>query len=488
MASGLRLFLILLFLLPGPARAWPPTFGTEFNFSNQTIQRDWRTRMKNLKKGASQVPGNAEKSHAKQFADRLKQEFGDDCFVRPHSGKFSATEYEVRFKDGFGFNISVDPGVVEIQTLPETSAQITANVDKYQKRIFEIATKTGMDPHALRHIEAETAHLNIGVKSAFDKDPRAFSRLVADYSNRPSLALSILGRDLENAPPMKVLQPSQQAIFQKIVADAEMGNTRTVDAFADQMNHLVYTETPYIEKIRESTPRHYQAVGMKHLDPEDLIHGDLPFEFRAIRQPRTAEEYALVTRLFQKRIEHLKASTAPIYYRVAHSPFPLEPTSLESAAHFKIYVTEMGEDWKTYEKLLPQKLISRIESGEVDRILEGRIRWENGREFEDFRKIMVENYHLSPWMEHRLTEILSRPELPQHVAQTVLSDLTRLSKGSAEEAISAHRMMIALQEKGAFRQNAEVRERASQAAKEMEKLYVSEGCDQSHFLRRLFKM
>src|SRR5258707_430830 len=110
------------------ALAWPPTFGTEFNFTNKKLH---------------EMPGNTvgkrNQEAANAMADQVKRACGSDCSVMPHEGKFGLTEYRIGFKDGWWFNISSDPGVVEIQTLPETAAMIRSNVERLQKYIFDQA-------------------------------------------------------------------------------------------------------------------------------------------------------------------------------------------------------------------------------------------------------------------------------------------------------------------------------------------------------------
>jgi hypothetical protein len=210
----IRIIFLLFLLSHSQALAWPPTYGSEFNFSNKEITKAWTTRGEkaNFDNSRWHDPDHVEQEYAQKFADEIKQACGIDCTITPHRGKYGATEFKVEFKDGYKFNISVDPANVEIQTSPETLLEVEKYEAKTQKYVFDIAKKMGM----LEHSKNETAHLNIGLASAFDDDAKKFLRFYTNYQNHPELASGVLGIDFPNAPPLTHLTPMQKKRLLKL--------------------------------------------------------------------------------------------------------------------------------------------------------------------------------------------------------------------------------------------------------------------------------
>ena len=339
----------------GEARAWPPTFGTEFNFTSAGLESAWNERgVKANWSGSSwQVPGKAERDAATEFAKQVVGLCGGDCVSTAHRGKFGHTEYLIKFKDGWGFNISMDPGMVEIQTEPETAGVVQANAERYQKYVFEAAEKAGLAPHRPPGGSTQdvAAHLNVGFRSAFGDDPRKFMRFFIDYANQPALALGVFGKDPYNSPTIPHLDISQRKALAAIVADVNAGKFETADQVMKRINSEVYTVSPSFPTAGARSARHYQALGLKQLLTPEYARHDMPFEFRAIRQQLKAREYALLVDLMQRRLEFTNASTQPIRYE-ADQTHNLRPDSTELAQSFRRYVSEMGLKWEAYEEIL----------------------------------------------------------------------------------------------------------------------------------------
>ncbi len=422
MRAGL-LFLIFI-LNSNVAKALPPTFGTEFNFGNAALRKAFESRTDKL------IPAeNAELVYAKKMANYIKQRCKSMCTVEEHIGKFSMTVFKVRFDSGFEFNISVDPACVEIQTQAATSAEIKEQVAMMQKYIFDAAKNCGLDTQIKGSSLEFSAHLNIGARSAFDKQPKDFAHFLADYSNRPALASGVFGHDYYNAPPMQLLQSHQQAEFQKLLGRINANKVYGVDDFALDMNNRIYTESPGWKDHGEAM--HYQAAGLKKLIISEFDYDDMPFELRAVRQPRTARDYHLMTELMEKRIKYVSTlREEPVHYRrVRARKETLRFTPEQQAFHFQLFLEEMGEHWEKYQALVPSQVVKKLKDGQITRILSGAIDWSHAQEANLFRKEMAGNFYLSPWLEKRVLDVMTDGGVPEPYLQMILRDLAKQAEG-----------------------------------------------------------
>ena len=377
------------------------------------------------KRGGPVPTREAEHVFAVKMKDIVKQICGDDCEIHENpKGKFDLPEYQVKFKDGWGFNISVDPNCVEIQTIPETAESIKKNMGRMERFIFHAANQIGLKP-------GEAAHLNIGVRSAFKDDPKAFAHFLADYSNRPALATGVFGRDFSAAPPMRMLNPDFQKAFQKTLDDVDSKKITTLEEIAKDINYKVYAS---YDPDYASYYRHNQAIGLKQLIKPEFEFMDMPFEFRAQHQPLNVQEYQLMTELMHNRISYTKTlKERPLYYRA--STARLRENQLERAAHFQIYLEEMGQKWKKYELVVPKNIVQHLQSGTPTRIIEGRINWNDPKELNLFRDVMIDHFYLSPWTEERVQKIILEKPIPESAMKLILNDLAKQARENPEHAV-----------------------------------------------------
>ncbi|MBC7395896.1 MAG: hypothetical protein H7333_00510 [Bdellovibrionales bacterium] len=432
--------LLLLFTLFTPvARAWPPTYGTEFNFGNAALSKAFESRRAEVQKPSEKF----EQTYARKMAKLIKERCGDLCTVTEHAGKYF-TEYQVQFKNDFGFNISVDPACVEIQTNPATAAKIKEQAALIQKYIFDIAKTSGLETQINGAIHEMNAHLNIGTRSAFKNKPKDFARFLADYSNRPALGSGVLGHNYYNAPPMQVLNEKQQNAFQQLIEKVNNGKLATLEDIAYQMNYNVYTHSPAWASPAEA--RHYQAAGLKQLLKSEFDYSDMPFELRAIRQPRTAQEYQLLTELMDKRIQYVATlKDEPIYYRkvLAHKE-TLKFSNDRQALSFQIYLAEIGENWQKYQNLIPDAMAKTLRIGQVTKVLLGDIDWNNAYEVSLFKRDVASQFYLSPWMEERVSGILNKGNIPERELSAVIQHLKAQAEENLEHSAVVKRFLLKL--------------------------------------------
>lgn len=380
--------------LTGSAFAWPPTYGSEFNFGSPELQQQWsdRGRQANYQGSQWQVPAESEKNAAKKFGEKVKEHCGEDCTVTPHSGKFGATEYKVEFRDGYTFNISVDPACVEIQTEPETLAHIETYESRAQQYIFSVADELGMDG------ARQTAHFNVGILSAFEGEPKAFLKYFINYHNLPELATGVLGQDAANAPPVSHLKPEQRAALSKIVEDVNAGKISTPQQVAVRIQKEVYTSTPTFD-----AGFHYQGISVKYVRESTRLPQDRPFEFRAPRQPKTAHERTLLAELSEKRMAFERANDGPIAF--LDVPKQTSYSVAEQANSFRFYLSEMGADWDHFKELLPPEL----QTQPPDAFLSGAVDWSSAADVQSV-KTYARYISNSAWVRTRMKALLKSPE------------------------------------------------------------------------------
>lgn len=421
-------FLLLLFWLSlSPiALAWPPTYGTEYNFSSKKVLKAWDDRGKKVNyEGEWQVPAEAEQNAAKEFSQAVKESCGEDCTVTPHRGKFGSTEFKVEFKDGYNFNISIDPACVEIQTSPETLAQIKDYEKRTQKFIFDVAEKLKMT----EKMSDNAAHLNIGLASAFDDDAKSFLRFFTRYHNVPELATGGLGLDPGNAPPLSHLNDEQRKAFSKIVEDVNSGALTSAKKAAARIQFEVYTSTP----VFETGGNHYQGISVKQINKGYGLsyESDKPFELRAPRQPQSAQERTLLIELFELQMARDRASAEPIAFLDVVERQKFTPS--EIANRTRLYVLDAGGDWEKFKFLLPPKL----REIPADAFLSGKINWASKKD-RNILKSYAPYVASSEWARTQMRALLSTPEAKASgKVEEILSAIKTSAGQNANEAVKS---------------------------------------------------
>ncbi len=438
MKSVALIALILLPILSPVARGGDPTFGTEFEFSSNAIEAAFQERML---QGDNQMPNQSEHDAAIKVAEQVRKNCAE-CTVTEHRGKFGLIEYQVKFPDGWGFNISVDPAVVEIQTDPATAAELKNYKKRIQTYIFDSSKAVGLSYRPSSYVETAeelTAHLNIGLRSAFENDPKGFMRFLADYANRPALGRGILGGDKKNAPLISELTLNQRLAFSKLVDDVNLNKNVTVDEVIRRMNFEVYTDTPTFGGSA-SSGRHYQAIGLRQLIKPEFKTQDMPFELRAVRQPKNALQYIRLVELMDARIQFIKnQGNSPIRFinsdlieLTAHGE-RIEVQALE----FVLYVEEIGLKWQDYKSIVSTEIREILNSGFVEEFLVGKINWASEVERNVFTESLVSHSLVSSHIEERMLRILSAKKTPPGAWTLALKTLEYQSKKSTSTASAA---------------------------------------------------
>lgn len=277
----------------------------ESNLGNRV--KDPRFKLGRLKK----VPYSKAK-----FADRAKKK--SEGLPMPRTFLYSWRDS--KGEGGWWWNMDIDPGVVEVQALPATSAQMGDNTptgEIIDRHIFNAASKAGIKPRS-----HGGGHINIDFKTGFKGDFNLVLKtfLLANFSTdfkamQPKTTEG--SRDL-NSPTLANanrydatawLTTWRRARFDKLAVLLDEGlkkkqtrhtmpgllrdlagwfrDNRTSGQSAKTMN-VVDDKGKKVKNPDPGHALHYQAINLEHLDPKinDESTQAMRVEFRAI-DPQT---------------------------------------------------------------------------------------------------------------------------------------------------------------------------------------------------------
>lgn len=332
LTHAFAIFALVVSLFPQRSIAWPPTFGAEFTFTNTLI----------LSKAENSIVNSAESvRHQILMRDLVAKKCATrGCRVEAVKNSYDVYSYRVTFENGWWFQISTDPAVVEIQTKPTTSEEFEANRDHIDEMVFKSAVEVGMKVHRT----AGGGHIHIGLDSAIGEDAALFRNFLVDFVNHSEVA-QIYGRELSNSPMISDLRKEEQEAFVQVIRDFDAGKYKDIRAFARALQRRVYHRT-----LRKDwdPPEKYQAFNVIRIENPEISTEERTLELRAHRAQKTVDEFLLQIQLYEARIKFLKDSGRLLRLHPLNS-FPGFQGSID---RFHLYVTESGLDWEKFKPLL----------------------------------------------------------------------------------------------------------------------------------------
>jgi len=417
------LLFAVLITISAVAQAGPMTFGPEWELTSADLQEAPEFH-------GGPAPNCPEKQAQMLFVEKIRERCQKlDCTVTGKPGKWD-TDFTVQFTDGWWFKVSYDPAVVEITAKPSTLEELTAREALLDDAIFATGAELGLKPKA-----DSSAHVNFGVNSAFDGDPELFLRFFVDYANHPDLTMGSLGYDdPENSPPLALLKQQQRDALQEIIREFYTGQFKTVAALARAIQDRVYTSS-YNPDWGGAT--HYQAIGLKTVNRTDLTKQDAPEELRSVFSQLSVEQFVLVGRLLEGRINYLKTVKTPIVYTgTTRADF----TASDLKNRFYIYVTEAGMNYADYKSLLPLSVQKAALSPFLTDNASIMARLKDLENFTDL-------FDASPWIKERARQTIASAqavknptalEIVARVKALITKGCEALLMGSAMRAGLAH--------------------------------------------------
>ncbi|MCM2281213.1 MAG: hypothetical protein NDI61_05130, partial [Bdellovibrionaceae bacterium] len=329
-------FLIILALLytlsPTSARAeLEPTFGPEFEFTNDELENAYSVAV--------------EESWAARMIQVIERKCAPlSCRVEWHRGKHRVREARFVFPDGFWFNVSVDPKVIEVQAKPQTLTELRRRSQFLEEMVFESAREVGLRPKPHR-----AGHFNIGLMSAFNGDPDEFLKFFLDYSTHAELASGILRENFRTAPPLAVMSTGQINALNRILEARRAGRLPTIKSVIERIVREVYFKN--LATFAMEPPSHNQAINLDAAMVPDFPQTDKQLEIRAVRAQSSAHEFVLLAELFTARMRFLKTRPLPNQY---DRPTIQDASWTEKVEAFRQYVAETGLDPERFMSLVPR--------------------------------------------------------------------------------------------------------------------------------------
>jgi ankyrin repeat protein len=281
-----------------------------------------------------------------------------------HPDQCHVQENRVTYKDGFYYEVSLDPAVIELQTRPMSKAELEISQNRIKTDIFDLAEGLGLSPHS----EIGAGHLHLDIASHFKGNLRLLADFIVDFQNHPTFSMGPLAENYLNAPPLAIQSKKQRQALTKLTR--KIHQFRNVDQLTDFIQDSIFYRTLLGEPAQK-----FQAISTHHA--EDL--GTL--EIRSLRPQANWEQIFLLVDLFEAKLKQLKSNESPVIYQGKWFSFPIADENMMISQHRSIpifyqrpffiqlsldeyydYVTSAGLSWEIYRDLLPLKFRKSIPS------------------------------------------------------------------------------------------------------------------------------
>lgn len=323
----------------------------ELEFSNAAIRK------------ARKNPNNITDTHS-NLAAYYQRQFRDEvlrrcarCEVQELNDKYGISKYRITLPSGWFFEITLDPGLIEITANSLEWKELLENRGEMENLIWGSAAQIGL--------RFDTAgHLNFGIEKTFGGDSRLFANFLADYFNHVELTEGLMGYlDVRNAPHPERLRNRQANALKNILNTFDPEKSSIQDLARLIVREVYYRSTAY--GIGDGEPAEkYHAVNLVSIaegKPWPRV------ELRAVGMQKSVHELELLVKLYLARIAYLKRQEAPlkIPYVADASFHSLSTDSMVESFHR--YVTESGLNWQDYRSLISkemrfQKALRRFET------------------------------------------------------------------------------------------------------------------------------
>ncbi|MFN7685633.1 MAG: hypothetical protein ACK5QT_09520 [Oligoflexia bacterium] len=289
----------------------------------------------------------------------------------------------------FWFQVSLDPGVIEVQAKGSTVEQYERVSARVQELLFNTAQEMGLSTEP-----AMTAgHIHIGIKeSGLATDPVALRNVLADFLNHHEFAEGVLEWDPMNSRAISRQSEKIKDWVRGAFARFDGSRRTLIDAavlireikfaysqsasgtkfVAVNLDHVSLKTEPNVsfydpiarelrlakDAISKSSPEkadldNYLKVYAQFLKKNSLSELEGTLEIRSIRGQRSIDDFIDLARLFEARMEFLRKNRGLL----ALGAWRRLPDNDQQVRRFITYVRESGLDWKDYRRFLPEWLV-----------------------------------------------------------------------------------------------------------------------------------
>lgn len=314
-----------------------PTFGAEFTFTNRVLAKgDYGKEGEIICSDENIAAQKAMKDTLSQMCRQRK-----NCHIEKDLDRYGVELYRVKYNDGWYFELTLDPGVVEVTTKPATLKEFEKMRSRIQEDIFDVAKQNHLFPWT-NNQDSGGGHIHIGA-DIFEKNPELFRNFIADFANHSEIAWGGLLYSADTAAPLAKLPSQKRKNFAAFLKQFDEGHISDAAKLAQKIEKEVYG--PPLSRGDE--PHKNQALNMHRMVNPKVPPKQRTLEVRSIRSQRSAKEFLKEIRLFQARLNYLNRLDKPVVY--TNSPIP---KVAKRARNFRRYVVEAGLEWDDIKSIL----------------------------------------------------------------------------------------------------------------------------------------
>ncbi len=329
--------LSLALLVATSSHAGPIEFAPEFNFQNQDLIDAYK-KQKNRNHILNSTSEKMRDTWAQLVAKKCPE-----CLIKKVSDKYGADKVRVTYPNGWYFEITLDPAVIEITSKPNTVEGFRSLEKVIQRDIWDTANELNLKPSG-------SGHINIGKESAFGSNALLFRNFFVDYLNHIELSRGIHYYAYTNAPHIEDLRASHHSEkLRSILRDFDAA-PESIEGLSKKIVSRVYTQTNFLTPV---SPRYkYHAFNLSTIAYRNAWPR---VELRAMRMQKNFTEFVAMIELFEKRIEYLSTLKRPLQYQAWRLADKSKLSEAKAVARYYEYVKNSGLSWDTYANLLPDE-------------------------------------------------------------------------------------------------------------------------------------
>ncbi|MCM0605873.1 MAG: hypothetical protein KA715_07250 [Xanthomonadaceae bacterium] len=265
------------------ATVWNANYGTVENQvrlsdENLAAQEQWAAKMK-------KICAKTKNCSVVEVFDSEYSLLGDDKETVFLSSEYP--NYRVKYKNGFYYDITLDPATVEIKLKPMTLEEAKKYSDIIQKDIFDLANSINLHPP-----KDESSQIHVGVESSFgvrNQLTENFRNFILGMVHRHQELWLLWVDDTSNAPPLSLMPESQTLAFEAVIEDIDKKLIKTYPDFCKRMKHDVYGETFDADMVSDyDRANKYHAVNVNRLCKKFPM-GIKTVEFRSLPSQKSAD-------------------------------------------------------------------------------------------------------------------------------------------------------------------------------------------------------
>ncbi len=308
------------------------------NFSNADLERGWRGQ-----RDSADTSNPENLRYQKMFKEKVATKC-PTCTIELMSDRYGEPKYRVKLPDGWYFDITMDPSVIEITAKPIPLHEMPAKKEVMNSLIWDTAKDLKLQGDG-------AGHLNYGITSTFGDDARLFRNFMADYLNNPGLSAGVFDYvDRANAPHPEELGSAQKKALADLFRDFDP-DKKSIKDFAKVLYEKVYFKSTVFGGYDGEPPEKYQSLNINSIAKEGDSWPRL--ELRSIGMQANADELEKLSALFAARIKYLKSQPGVIPY-VGDRKFGAR-TPASMVEDFYRYVTESGLKWEDYREFVAKR-------------------------------------------------------------------------------------------------------------------------------------